>query len=146
MTEDVHDEWYSQRDWYINLCNRYDVFPVLDVAAAKEYHLCNRYFTKEDDALTKEWDEDFWMNPPLLKGNTKKFVLYAYEQHKKHNVNGLCVVPSGIISRKWFRVMWELFRSGLYDLDPIDRPTFLNRGVLGQQSRNDYIILVFRRR
>jgi len=144
--KEKHDEWYSQPDWYLGLCERYNVFPTLDVAASVNSHMCDEYFTKGDDALTKEWNEDFWMNPPLLKGNTKRFTLYAYEQHKKHDVNGLCVVPSGVISRKWFREMWVDFRCGLFDLDPIQRPTFLDRGILGQQSRNDYIVLVFRKR
>lgn len=37
----------------------------LDAAASVENHLCEFYFTEEDDALSKDWGEGrVWCNPP----------------------------------------------------------------------------------
>jgi hypothetical protein len=148
MEKEKHDEWYTTKKLYDELCTRYVIYPKLDVSAAKDHHMCNRYFTKEDDALTKQWVSDFWMNPPLLGGKTKKFTLYAREQWNKWNVNGLCIIPAGVISRQWFRPIWDEFMIDKNPfIDPIKRPTFLEYGnEVDNQARNDYIALVFRKR
>lgn len=150
---DAHDEWYTQVVDYDNFCNTYNIRPYLDVAASKESHMCEHYYTKEDDALTKQFLEDFWLNPPLLKGLTKKFTLYAVEQAFKNKVNGLCLIPAGVIARQWFRPIWHRFVQNLKDgnnkvfIDPINRPSFHDHGApIGQQARNDYIMLVLRGR
>lgn len=71
--------------------------PVIDVCATKKHHKTPRYFTK--DALKKQWNKPFWMNPPYSEAY--KFMKYAYEQHKKHNVDGLCLVYAKT-DVKWF--------------------------------------------
>jgi hypothetical protein len=96
---DNHDEWYTKKELYDELCNRYVIYPNRDVCAVDSHHLCELYWTKKDNALTKQWHDDSWMNPPLLKGMTKQFVLKAYEQWQVNNINILAIVPSGVISR-----------------------------------------------
>lgn len=144
-----HDEWFTQWQDYHRWCSVYQIHPQLDVAASVEWHMCIPYYTKEMDALTYDWTEDFWMNPPLLGGLTKKFVLYAYHQAFKHKVNGLCCIPAGVIARQWFRPIWKAFREddSKVLIDPINRPSFHDHGKpIGQQARNDYIMLVLRGR
>ena len=148
---DSHDEWYTQTKDYDEWCNKYNIRPYLDVAASRGSHMCESYLTKSVDALTLDWDEDFFMNPPLLGGLTKKFVLYAYDQAFKNNVNGLCLIPAGVIARQWFRPIWDRFvnntQGGNVTIDPIHRPSFHDHGqAIGQQARNDYIMLVLRGR
>ena len=67
------------------------VYPQLDVCANKKNTKCERYFSKKQNGLKQEWNEDFWMNPPFsnLYGWTAK----AYREHRKHNVNGVLFVP-----------------------------------------------------
>lgn len=36
----------------------------LDVCATSENAKCQRFISKEDDALTKQWEGSCWMNPP----------------------------------------------------------------------------------
>jgi phage N-6-adenine-methyltransferase len=82
-------------------CREYDIHPVLDVAASHINHVCKRYFTKADDALTKEWNVDFFGNFPYSK--VAKFIKYAYEQYKKHNVNGLILTYSKTDTKWWHK-------------------------------------------
>jgi len=145
----AHDEWYTQKKNFNTWCQEYQIHPTLDVSASHDWHMCDRYFTKEIDGLAQKWGEDFWMNPPLLAGLTKKFTLYAVRQAFENEVNGLCLIPAGVISRQWFRPIWHLFRENHFKvlIDPINRPSFHDHGKpIGQQARNDYIMLVLRGR
>ena len=146
---DHHDEWYTQLEDYANWQNTYDIMPNLDVAASDKWHMEDHYYTKKDDALKQQWLEDFWLNPPLLGGLTKKFVLYAWDEAFKHKVNGLCCIPAGVIARQWFRPIWKAFREDYTKvlIDPINRPSFHDHGKpIEAQARNDYIMLVLRGR
>ena len=150
---EAHDEWYTRKTLYNELCTRYCIFPKLDIAASAENSMCENWLGKEDDVLNGDWlssDEvvDIWMNPPLLKGNTKRFVLKAYEQWQRYNMNILSIVPSGVISRNWFRPLWDNFiTKGGIVIDPIKRPSFLDHGDEPKfAARNDYIALLFRRK
>lgn len=44
----------------------------VDLAASDEYHLCEKYFTREDSALSKSWInfESCWCNPPYFPKDT----------------------------------------------------------------------------
>ena len=39
----------------------------LDVCANHENHKLDKYFTLEDDAMTKDWVGNCWMNPPFSR-------------------------------------------------------------------------------
>jgi len=147
-----HDEWYTDPELYLELCEKYQIYPEIDIAAHDDSHMCDIYKTKEHDTLNTEWvliegeTNDIWMNPPLLGGLTKKFVLKAEEQWMKHNMNILAIVPAGVIARQWFRHLWWMFvRNEGVEIEPINRPKFLDHGeVVKNQARNDYIVLIFR--
>ena len=150
---DSHDEWYTQTKDYDDWCNKYKIYPTLDVAASTGCHMEEHYYTRANDGLSYFWYEDFWMNPPLLGGLTKKFVLYAYHQAFTNKINGLCCIPAGVIARQWFRPIWDKFIEEIIRkdcklfIDPINRPSFHDHGqAIGQQARNDYIMLVLRGR
>ena len=78
---------------------KYDVNPSLDVCATPQNTKFEKYFTPEDNALNKEWDEDFFMNPPYSEINS--WMQKAYEQHLKYNVTGLVLVFAKTSVRWW---------------------------------------------
>jgi len=94
-----NDYWETPKKEYAYAVWNYDVTPVIDVCAAEENTRCEMYYTESDDALSKEWDEDFFMNPPYSQ--ITKWLKYAHEQHTKHNVNAL-ILTFGKIGVKWF--------------------------------------------
>jgi len=95
----INDEYGTPLTLLYQACQTYDVHPKLDVAASRINHVCDRYFTKQDDALTKEWDEDFFLNPPYSQ--VEIFIKYAYQQYKKHNVTGLILTYSKTDTKWW---------------------------------------------
>ena len=50
----------------------------IDVCASNENHLLPRYYTIEDDALTKDWNNEVAYIHPLFDGKIGKFVEKAY--------------------------------------------------------------------
>ena len=57
------DEWETPQ-WLFDRLNRIFCFE-LDVCADDNNHKCERYFTKEDDGLSKNWGGwRVWCNPP----------------------------------------------------------------------------------
>ena len=50
----------------------------IDCCASNENHLLPRYYTKEDDCLTKDWSGEIAYIHPLFDGKIGKFVEKAY--------------------------------------------------------------------
>ena len=82
-------EYETPNGIFIPLQKEFDL--KLDVCATKENAKCKLFFTKEEDALSREWNENFWMNPPFGR-NLKKWVQKAYEETKK-GVTGVMLLP-----------------------------------------------------
>lgn len=76
-----NDEWTTPK-WlfdYLNHVNHYDT----DLAADDNNHLCDRYFTAENSALTQDWihSNSCFVNPPFSLN--KEFVNKIVEQLNK---------------------------------------------------------------
>lgn len=95
----IRDEYGTPVDKFVEFCVDYDLFPKLDVCTNIHNKKCKKYFTLQDNALTKKWNEDFFMNPPYSK--IYDFIKYAYEQHKKHDVTGLILTYSKTDTKWW---------------------------------------------
>jgi len=80
---------------------KYDVTPVMDVCATPQNTKFPKYFTPEQNGLTQEWKEDFFMNPPYSEIN--QWMKKAYEQHRKHNVNALILVFAKTSVKWWHK-------------------------------------------
>ncbi len=57
------DLWATPIDFYNKLDSEFNF--TLDPCANEENHKCEKYFTKEDDGLSKNWDNEIvFCNPP----------------------------------------------------------------------------------
>ena len=66
----------------------------IDVAANQENHKCDRYYTEEDDGLSKSWEgETVWLNPPYGL-EVRRWMRKAWEEHKQHGITIVTLVPS----------------------------------------------------
>lgn len=83
------EEYETPKEIFEPLQKEFDL--QLDVCATKKNHKLKIYFTKEDDSLTKNWDKNFWMNPPFCR-NLKKWIQKAYEESQK-GVTGVLILP-----------------------------------------------------
>lgn len=142
---DDQDQYETPRELFDHLRYKYDIFPLLDVAAnvnnsKTQFHL--------HDALHQEWVlgkeiVDVWCNPPHSK--TEEFVLRAENQWLKYGMNILMIVPANSICASYFDSIFRLNHARYYRIS--GRPQFLRDGRPSKfPSRNSYFAVVWRKR
>lgn len=91
------EEWATPMDLFddLNLVFKFD----LDACATKENALCDRFFTKEDDALEQQWTGTVWMNPPYGR-QIASFMKKAY-QSSIAGATVVCLVPARPDTNWW---------------------------------------------
>ncbi len=94
-----NDLWETPPLLLEDIMKKYNIHPVLDVCATLQNTKFTKYFTPEQNGLSQEWNEDFFMNPPYSEIN--EWMKKAYKQHRKHNVNALILVFAKT-SVKWW--------------------------------------------
>lgn len=91
------EEWETP-GWLFDELNQKYHF-TMDVCATKENAKCNRFFTKQENALVQNWSGVCWMNPPYGK-EICVWMKKAYEAAQAGNVV-VCLVPSRTDTKWW---------------------------------------------
>lgn len=93
MTSET-DEWATPQ-WLFDELNLVFGFD-LDVCATEDNAKCGFWYTKEDDALSREWREDgttAWMNPPYGR-EIGKWVEKAFTESRDRFMTVVCLLPA----------------------------------------------------
>lgn len=77
-----------------------------DVCATKDNAKCKRFFTKADDALTKQWSGVCWMNPPY--GRVIGLWMKKAYASSLEGTTVVCLVPSRTDTAWW----WDYVMKG----------------------------------
>lgn len=72
----------------------------LDVCASHDNAKCDIFYSKENDALSKQWNGTCWMNPPYGR-EVVKWVEKASEEGRKWGTKVICLLPSRTDTRWW---------------------------------------------
>lgn len=92
------DQWATPQDFFdkLNLEFQFE----LDVCADSQNKKCDRFFTENDDGLSKDWSGQVcWMNPPYGK-HIKLWMKKAYES-SKFGSTVVCLVPARTDTAWW---------------------------------------------
>lgn len=93
------NEWETPQSLYDEL-NREFGF-TLDPCATHENQKCEKYYTIEDDGLSKSWEgETVFMNPPYGR-EIGAWVKKAYDETRVPNTTVVCLLPARTDTR-WF--------------------------------------------
>ena len=93
------DEWATPKALFKQLDDKYHFD--IDVCATPENAKCEKYYTKEEDGLSQEWQGRCFMNPPYGR-EIPKWVAKAYESVYRGGAELVCcVVPSRTDTRWW---------------------------------------------
>lgn len=95
----IQDNYGTPPSLYAQACQKYNIFPTLDVCATEQNAKCSKFITEKEDSLLFQWEETFFMNPPYSK--VEKFMKKAYYQHLKHGVEGLCLIFAKTDTKFW---------------------------------------------
>ena len=92
------DDWYTPQDFFEKYNEVYNFN--LDVCASAANAKCSKFFTKEEDGLSKEWTGVCWMNPPYGRA-INNWMKKAYESCVLNNATVVCLVPSRTDTKWW---------------------------------------------
>ncbi len=68
----------------------------------------SRFFTKEDDGLSKEWNSTtLWMNHPFSRTGNKLWVNKLLHEFAAGNVREACCITYACTSEAWFRPLLD---------------------------------------
>ena len=110
-----------------------------DVCASSTNAKLPAYWTKDDDALSKEWVEDCWMNPPFNR-QLRTWVKKAHEESMKHGNTVVCLIPVRSNTKWWRETVGDAevrFINGEVNFNNLDRGLWLPMCVLifGRKAR-----------
>lgn len=100
-----NDLWETPKKEYEYYCALLKVFPTLDVCATIHNSKCKKFFNDTVDALSKEWNEVFFMNPPYSE--IVNWMHKAFYQSQKYNVNALILVNANTSTKWWKKYVTE---------------------------------------
>lgn len=92
------DNWATPQDFFDKMNSRFGPFE-LDVCASKENAKCPRYFTSDDNGLSRQWDGRCWMNPPYGRA-IGLWMRKAYESSLS-GATVVCLVPARTDTAWW---------------------------------------------
>lgn len=85
-------DWETPQDFFDRMDGEFHF--TLDAAAGHENKKCEKYFTKEDNGLEKDWQGQIvWVNPPYGRELTK-WVEKCYEESRKPGTTVVMLIPS----------------------------------------------------
>lgn len=94
------DLWATPQEFFDKLNEEFHF--TLDPCACEDNRKCEKFFSKEDDGLSKDWGgENVFCNPPYGRGITEKWVEKAYSESQKPNTLVVCLLPARTDTR-WF--------------------------------------------
>lgn len=98
------NEWATPQNLFDELNEEFNF--TLDPCATDENAKCSKYFTIEDDGLSKDWSKDVvFMNPPYGR-EIKKWNKKAYEE----SLNGatvVCLIPARTDTTYWHDFIFD---------------------------------------
>lgn len=102
------DEWETPQQLFDSLDAEFHF--TLDACATDKNHKCDRYYTIEDNGLSKDWSgECVWVNPPYSK--ISAWVEKCYREGIKDNTIVVMLIPSRTDTKYFHRFI--LHRSEL---------------------------------
>jgi phage N-6-adenine-methyltransferase len=90
-------EWETPQAFFDKWHKEFDF--TLDACATSSNAKCARYFTKEQDGLSRAWTGRVWMNPPYGR-EIGKWVRKAYEE-AQNGCTVVCLLPARTDTAWW---------------------------------------------
>ena len=92
------NEWTTPIDFYNKLNNEFNF--TLDPCCTKDNAKCKKFYTKDDDGLSKDWSNEIvFMNPPYGR-EIKHWIKKAYNESLKGGLI-VCLIPARTDTAYW---------------------------------------------
>ena len=108
---DDGDEWYTPPEIIEasrNVMGLITLDPATCIAAQKK-HKAQRYYTKEEDGLSKKWVGNVFLNPPYSTPLINLFIDKAVSEYDNGNMDQAVIVVNNSSDTKWFHSLANRF-------------------------------------
>jgi phage N-6-adenine-methyltransferase len=113
--KDATDDRGTDPEFFATVSERFGGF-TLDVAAAMHNAKCKRFYTAEDDGLSKPWGSSFavfhervWCNPPY--SDCGSWVRKAWDEWRRDNCGVIVMLlPANRVEQAWWQDHVEPYR------------------------------------
>lgn len=103
MVSSKSNEWTTPQDFFDELDKEFGF--TLDPCATNENKKCEKFYTIEDDGLSKDWTKDVvFMNPPY-GGHTREWIEKAYES-SLGGATVVCLIVSATDRSYWHETIF----------------------------------------
>lgn len=107
MVSSKSNEWATPKRFFEYLNSQFCF--QLDPCATKENSKCQKFFTKDDDGLMKEWSmngsgRSVFVNPPY-GGHTKEWLLKCVHESHEHHCVVVCLIVSATDRSYWHEII-----------------------------------------
>lgn len=99
------NEWYTPPEFAAlarSVMGGIDLDPASETSA-NEVIKASKFFTKDDDGLTKEWHGRVWLNPPYSRDLMPSFVDKLISEYGVGNVSQAILVSHNVTETNWFQ-------------------------------------------
>ena len=104
MFSSKSDEWETPQSFFNKLDKAYKF--TLDPCSTQKTAKCKKYYTPEDNGLTKSWENEIvFVNPPY--GNIKDWVKKAHDESINNNAVVVMLIPARTDTRYWHDYIME---------------------------------------
>ena len=97
----TNDEYGTPISLFLEACGKYNCTPKVDYFASDVNHVCDKYYTKSDDAFSKSWTENGFINSPYSM--IGKVIQKAYEEHMANNVELMILAYAKTDTQWWWK-------------------------------------------
>ena len=104
------DDWETPEHIYRPYADRYRI--VLDVCANARNHKAPFWISKRENALIREWEGVWWMNPPYGRGIIGKWVQKAHQEAQAGRW-GVALLPAFTGNGWWIDTVWRHYRQNV---------------------------------
>lgn len=99
MFSSLSNEWETPKDFFNKLNDEFNF--TLDPCCREYNFTCKKYYTIDDDGLSKDWNNEIvYCNPPYGR-EIGKWVKKCYDEWIKNNITIVMLIPSRT-DTKWF--------------------------------------------
>ena len=104
------NEWYTPQSLFDKIEKDLHIKFTLDPCATKESAKCERFFTKEQDGLICDWEDEHsvFINPPYSRDLQPAFIKKAYKQSLKHpGYRCVLLIPARTDTKIWHEYIFK---------------------------------------
>jgi len=111
LTSSKTEEWYTPRE-IVDRVRSVLGSIALDPAShpiPQAWIRAERYFTKDDDGLSKPWFGPVFLNPPYGRSNAGRWAAKLIGEYRAGRVEQAVLLVNTMIGYTWYRSIWRSF-------------------------------------